>query len=333
MKDPFLKRVVKKVKGNKLVSFLFFLLVSCSLWLSLTLNRVYETNISVCVHIVDVPDDVRLVNGNDVEVVARVKGVGTELVGYIFDDRVDVVVSYADFVRNGGDLFTPTGIIQNQVAGTLDASVKLCGFSKDTLRAEVQSASQKVPVVKDIRNLVTSGCCELVSHVYSHDSVTVTAYVDVLPSIKSVYTEPLICDGLTCDSVFELKVLPGDYISVCPQIVRVDADVSCYVEKEMAVLVEYVRFPSDVHLNLLPSEVVVKFKVLESNSEKVNATDFSVRLMYEDYLSHVKGVGKGLFRDAFKVNCTSSFVGEYILQTPKLSDFSCAFNFTKNPLW
>ena len=61
------------------------------------MNRVYETNISVCVHIVNIPDGIRLVNGGEIEVLAHVKGDGTDLVGYIFDDRVDVEVDYADF--------------------------------------------------------------------------------------------------------------------------------------------------------------------------------------------------------------------------------------------
>lgn len=330
MDTLFVKKIFKKVKGNQIFSFLFFLLVSCSLWFSLTLNRVYETNISVCVHIVGIPDNVRLVNGDEIEVGACVKGYGTDLFGYIFDDRVDVAVAYADFVRKGGDLAIPVDVIKGQVSGTLNTSVSLCGFSKDTLRATVQSASMLVPVVKDIKRLATSQGYELVSHKYSHDSVMVTAYVDVLPSIKAVRIEPLVCNDLTCDSVFELDIMPGSYISVSPKTVNVYADVSQYIEKEVAVYVEYAEFPSDFLFNMLPPDAVVRFKVLEINAEKVNATDFSVKLLYRDCLDSVESSGgDATFMDKFKISCMSPYVGECSLLPLDLSDLSRALNISK----
>ena len=60
--------------------------------------------------------------------------------GYAFDDRVDVAVGYADFVRSGGGLAIPVESIKGSVAGVLKVSVSLCGFSKDSLRAIVRSA-------------------------------------------------------------------------------------------------------------------------------------------------------------------------------------------------
>ena len=321
MDSPFLEKAFKKVKGNKILSFLFFLLVSCSLWLSLTLNRVYEANISVCVHIVGIPDNVKLVDGDEVEVCAFVEGYGTDLIGYVFDDDVEVTVGYADFVRSGGNLAIPVGTIKGQVAAALKTTVSLCGFSVDSLRTAVQSASVKVPVVKDIKRLVTSQGCELVSHKYSHDSVMVTAYVDILPSIKAVNTEPLVCNGLAGDSVFELDIMPGPYVCVSPKTVKVHADVSRYVEKETKVYVEYAEFPSDFRLHLLPSEAIVKYDVLEINSEKVNATDFSVKLRYKDCLDYMEdgSCSVAAIMDRFRVACMSPYVGECSLLPLDLS--------------
>ena len=82
------KKALKKAKGNNLVVFLFFLLVSCSLWFSLTLNRIYETDISVSVRVENVPNGVLLENGGEMPLRMVVRGEGTALFGYFFNDGV-----------------------------------------------------------------------------------------------------------------------------------------------------------------------------------------------------------------------------------------------------
>ena len=330
MKVSFLKEAFKKVKGNKFFSFFFFILVSCSLWLSLTLNRVYETNISVRVYISDIPDAIKLVDGNVIELTARVKGSGTALFGYIFDDRVGVTVDYSDFVRRGGDLSMPVGVIRGQVEGALATSLSLLDFSSDSLNATVQRAAIKVPVVKSGWQIKAASGCKLVSVDCLPDSVVVTAFVDRLPLIDAVEVEPLLCDGLVRDSVYSLKVLPGMYTNVVPNKVNVCVKVSEYVEMTLPVAVAYEGFPNGVLKNLLPERLSVKFKVPEVYSSCVNSSNFSVVLLYEDYLKFFSGSGgSAALRNEFKVECNSPYVENVILLPPESSDFSFEFNFAK----
>ena len=334
MKTLFSKNIFKKVKGNRIFSFLFFLLVSCSLWLSLTLNRIYETNISVCVHIRNIPDGVRLEGGTCIEVPARIEGAGTDMFGYIFDDVVDVTVDYSCFVRDGGSLSMSVNSIRGQVNNALKSSLSLQGFAVDSLRAQVQRVSSKLPVVKDLRQLITPQDYELLSPKYSHDSVEVTAYVDVMPSISAVYTEPLVCNGLVGDSIFELRVLPGDYISVSPEVVKVNVSVSRYLERTLPVLVDYAEFPDESYLGLLPEKVTVKFEVLEINSDKVAPTDFTVRIWYEDFLRCIRsGGGFSALEKEVKVECASPYVRKVSFTLANLWDFSSVLKFSGIALW
>ena len=334
MKASFLKKVFKKVKVSKILRFLFFILVSCSLWFSLTLNRVYETNISVCVHIENIPDGVKLVDGEKMHVMARVKGSGTSLFKYIFDDRVDVAVDYSDFVRRGGELMMPVDQVRRQVMSSMGSSLSLLGFSSDSLNATVQRASVTVPVVKDIRALEIAQDCELVSYKYSPDSVTVTAFVDVLPSITVVRTEPLSCPALSHDSVFELRVQSGDYISISSDAVRVHVAVSRYVNKRLPVPVEYAEFPAGFQFGLLPRKAIVCFEVLEVNSNKVTPTDFAVKLWYEDYLERIaKGGNMSVLDDAFELRSTSPYVRNVSLVFPEYSILSSMLNMANITLW
>lgn len=328
MKTSLLKKVFKKVKGNKIVRFLLFLLVSCSLWLSLTLNRVYETNISVCVHVRNIPAGVKLENGEQYEVNARVKGNGTDLFAYIFSDGLNVDVDYSKFVRNGGNLAMSLKTIREGVVNILNTDLVLQGFSQDSLRATVRKASAMVPVVKTAKDN------HLVFYEYMPDSVLVTSFVDVLPSITAVHTEPLEAVGLTCDTVFELRVLHGKHMTVSPEVVKVHADVAQYVEVELPVLVEYVEFPNNIHMNFLPQKATVRFEALEFDTDKIQPVDFTVRLFYEDYLEYIKeGAVASVFRSKFKVECNSPYVRNVELLPIDFTDFSLVFNFAKMSSW
>ena len=66
-----IKDFFKKLKGNNLFPFLFFLLVSCCLWLLQVLNEDYETDIPFSVSILNVPEGIELVDGNEAEVLVR----------------------------------------------------------------------------------------------------------------------------------------------------------------------------------------------------------------------------------------------------------------------
>ena len=254
------KKALKKAKGNNLVVFLFFLLVSCSLWFSLTLNRIYETDISVSVRVENVPDGVLLEDGGEVPVRMVVRGEGTALFGYFFNDGMSMGVDYATFVRNGGNLAMPVNALRSMVVEALGPSLTLKSFLNDSLVVSLQRATAVVPVRKNRLDLRAAEGYEIVSVEYEPEEVRITAFVDELSAVRDVRTPVLVCNGLEADTVFEMPFLPGRFIDVRPASVQVSVSVSRYVERVVNVPVEYVMFPSDINLGFLPQDVDVVYE-------------------------------------------------------------------------
>lgn len=303
-----LKKVFEKAKGNNLVVFLFFLLVSCSLWFTLTMKRIYETDISVSVRVENVPSAVKLENGGVIPAYVQVRGEGTDLFGYLFNDGIELTADYSEFSRKGGRLAIPSGMIRSRIVENLGAGLSFKSFQTDSLVAMVCRTSSLVPVKKNRLDLTVADGCELVSVEYTPSEVSVTAFVDEISSIKEVMTPALVCEGLDCDTVFELTFLPGRYISVKPEKVQVRVDVSRYVDRTLSVPVEYVKFPSEVDLGFLPQEVDVEFEALDAVADDIKATDFSVQLRFDDYAYSVILGNVGDFEKKFVVSTTSSSV-------------------------
>lgn len=303
-----LKKVFEKAKGNNLVVFLFFLLVSCSLWFTLTMKRIYETDISVSVRVENVPSGVKLENGGVIPAYVQVRGEGSDLFGYLFNDGIELTADYSEFNRNGGRLSLPSGMIRSRIVENLGAGLSFKSFQADSLVALVCRTTAVVPVKKNRLDLKVADGCELVTIEYEPSEVRVTAFVDEISSIKEVMTPALVCEGLERDTVFELTFMPGKYIDVKPEKVQVRVDVSRYVGRTLSVPVEYVKFPSEVNLGFLPQEVEVEFEVLDAVAKDIKAADFSVQLRFDDYAYSVILGNVGDLEKKFIVSTTSPFV-------------------------
>ena len=303
-----LKKVFEKAKGNNLVVFLFFLLVSCSLWFTLTMKRIYETDISVSVRVENVPSGVKLENGGVIPAYVQVRGEGSDLFGYLFNDGIELTADYSEFNRNGGRLSLPSGMIRSRIVENLGAGLSFKSFQADSLVALVCRTTAVVPVKKNRLDLKVADGCELVTVEYEPSEVRVTAFVDEISSIKEVMTPALVCEGLERDTVFELTFMPGKYIDVKPEKVQVRVDVSRYVDRTLSVPVEYVKFPSEVNLGFLPQEVEVEFEVLDAVAKDIKAADFSVQLRFDDYAYSVILGNVGDLEKKFIVSSTSPFV-------------------------
>ena len=274
----------------------------------LTLNRVYETDISVTVLVKNVPADVALENDGRIPAEVVVSGEGTELIGYHFNDALTVTVDYFSFSRNGERLVMPANALRTQIVEQLGSTLSLKSILTDSLVAYVQRESAVVPVKKGNLELKTAPGYELMAVKYEPEEVRVTALIDEVADIKEVATPSLYCDGLAGDTIIELTFLPGKYIDVSPEKVQVHVDVAQYVNRVVSVPVEYVKFPSEINLDFLPRDVDVMYEVLDANEDKVRPSDFSVQLRFEDCSYSVMLRTVQVIEDKFTVSTSSPFV-------------------------
>lgn len=272
------------------------------------MKRIYETDISVSVRVENVPSGVKLENGGVIPAYVQVRGEGSDLFGYLFNDGIELTADYSEFNRNGGRLSLPSGMIRSRIVENLGAGLSFKSFQADSLVALVCRTTAVVPVKKNRLDLKVADGCELVTVEYEPSEVRVTAFVDEISSIKEVMTPALVCEGLERDTVFELTFMPGKYIDVKPEKVQVRVDVSRYVGRTLSVPVEYVKFPSEVNLGFLPQEVEVEFEVLDAVAKDIKAADFSVQLRFDDYAYSVILGNVGDLEKKFIVSTTSPFV-------------------------
>lgn len=279
MKDFF-----NKLRENSLLPFLFFLLVSCCLWLLQVLNEDYETDIPFAVSIRNVPENLELVDGNDAEIFVTLADRGTVLAGYKLRKALHLSVDFSEFSHRGGTLVLPLSTLKKQMAAAMEGTTSIVQYREDTLYVRVKQNRKLLPVRLNGK-IDAAEHYEIASVTFEPVDVMVSAMPDILETMEYVETEYVVKKYLKSDKVYTLNIATDDYMNVEPSVVDMKVSVSPLKTKKVRVPVTQVNFPKPLYAMWLPSEVEISFEVSELNYDMIGPSDFAVHIDYGDILS------------------------------------------------
>lgn len=305
------KDFFKKLRGNNLLTFLFFLLVSCCLWLLQVLNEDYETDIPFSVSILNVPDDIELVDGNEAEVLVRLSDRGTVLSKYKLGKSHSLTVDFADFKYRGGTLSMPISQLKKQIAEVVEGTTSVIQYHDDTLYVNVVQNRKLLPVMLNGK-IDAAEHYEITSVTIEPVDVMVYAMPDKLEKMEFVETDYIVKKYLKNDRTFQVEIATDDFMSVEPSVVNVHVSVSPLKIKKVRVPVTQVNFPKPMFAMWLPNEVELSFEVSEANYDLIGPSDFTVHLDYIDLLSNMGGYAP------LKLISTSPLVKNVILKPSRI---------------
>lgn len=273
------KAFFRKLEENNLLPFLFFLLVSCCLWLLQTLNEKYETDVAFRVNIKRLPADVQ-VDGDDAYFMARIRDYGTALIGYEFGSAIQVDVDYDKLQFSNGRLLLPLSQVKQNVENSISSSTTLVRFLQDTLVLDVKRSMALLPVKID-------GVIDAAEHYAVAEIEIVPSEVNViatdseLDGIVDVRTEYVVKKYLKNSVGFKVPLVSGNLMTVEPSVVDVYVTVHPLVSKKVHVPVRYMGFPIDMQ-GKFPHEVLVSYEVPEPDADDVGADNFVVSVDYDE---------------------------------------------------
>ena len=278
------KDFFKKLRGNNLFTFLFFLLVSCCLWLLQVLNEDYETDIPFSVSILNVPEGIELVNADKAEVLVRLNDRGSVLVKYKLGKSQSLTVDFSEFRHRGGTLSLPVAQLKKQIASVVEPTTSVVQYHDDTLYVDVLQNRKLLPV-KLNGKIDAAEHYEITDIVIDPLDVMVSAMPDKLEKMEFVETDYTVKKYLKGDRTFQVNIAAGDFMTVEPSVVNVRVAVSPLKIKKVSVPVVKVNFPEPMYAAWMPAEVELSFEVSEVDYDIIGPSDFVVQLDYNDIVS------------------------------------------------
>lgn len=274
--------------NKEFLIFLFFLALSGSFWLMMTLNITYDREFKIPTQLIGVPRNA-IITGNlpdSVRVTLRDKGftLATYMYGRNFRPLTFRYATYAREDKNEGVI--PMAEVTRQVQSQIYGSTKLISVKPDKLDFFFSYGESKRVPVRFKGHISTSGSYYLAHTELMPQTVTVYASKDILEKLEYVDIEPLNYKNLQ-DTVHQnVRVAKIRGVKTVPDVVRLSIYPDVLTEEAIEVPIQAVNMPEGMLLRTFPAKATVKFSVGASRFRSVKPDMFTVVADYKELVAH-----------------------------------------------
>lgn len=288
-----LSRFLRKMKvfllSRDTFIFLFFLLISGLFWIIISLNKNYETRISIPLKYVNTPAEIELMAELPTHIVLKIKDKGTSLIGYMGTPFKPLIVDFNEYASysNNEEWSIPTAsTFDKEIKEILYPSTQVIDIFPASILVEKILINQKRVPVKAITQI------EYARQYYPADSiqvipneVTLYGYQDIIDSIQCVYTEPIVASSLKDTLIVDAKLNLPVHCKSNPKSVKATIPVEFYTEGKQMVPITVIGVPENLRVRTFPSEVEITYMAGFSRFKSIIPADFTVTLHYNELIS------------------------------------------------
>lgn len=274
----------KKISGKKILTFLFFLLLSCIFWMMQIYRHKYEATLIIPVKYIDIPDSIVFENELPLEIKARIKDDGGTLFEYLLTRTSDtLVVDVRDIIKS-----TPDKIIQGRnfeqlIMSKLSPTSELISYTPTRMSFIFALLHfKKLPVIYNGNISFASGHMLVGDLSLSPDSVLVYGSKMVLDTLFYAYTVSDTIENVSTNHKVKVVMNPITGIKYVPNFVELTIPVDKFLEKEIDVPITCINLPSDLSIKFFPSTVKIPILVGLKRNDEITSESFSITIDYND---------------------------------------------------
>lgn len=269
--------------NKEFLIFLFFLMLSGSFWLAMTLNETYEREVEIPVRLVDVPRNVVLTSDADDTLSVVVRDKGYSLLAYLYGDRLRRVdIAYKSYAKKNGTGVVTAAELQKMIYKMLFSSSHIVGIKPNKFEFFYNYGQKKIVPVKIYGKVLAAQSHYLEGIELSPRQVEVYGSEEVLDTIGFAYTERADFTNLTDTLIRTVQLNKIKGVKFVPDKVRVSVFSDVLTEESIDIPVTAVNMPEGKVLRTFPSRVKVTFTVGAKMFRKIRAEKFKVTADYNE---------------------------------------------------
>lgn len=274
----------KNISWKKILTFLFFLLLSCVFWMMQIYRQKYEATLTIPVKYIDIPDSIVFENELPSVISARIRDDGGTLFKYFLTRRNDsMVVDVRDVVKS-----TPDKIIQGRnfeqlIRNKLFATSELISYTP-TRMSYIYALlhDKKLPVIYNGNVNLAGGHMLIGDLSIFPDSVIVYGSKMALDTLFYAYTVSDTINNVSSEQKIKVAMKPMQGIKYVPDEVVLTIPADKFVEKEVEVPVTCINLPNNLSIKFFPSSVKIPYLVGSKKEDDITKENFSITIDYND---------------------------------------------------
>lgn len=260
---------------QKIIVFLFAMLLSLSLWVIVNMGRDYNITMTIPIEIMNIPEDIALSSEIPENATVSISGEGWSLFNLYMNPPL-ISLSVEDQQVN---MFEQ---VRQQVGSISDVTV----MQADPMFLEIeteQRVTRKVPVRSKVTLSTRDQYGVLGTPGFSPDSVTISGPASRVNAVENWST--LESDVENVDTDLELTIEleePEAGITIEPEQVVFEARVAEFTEAQVRIPVRSRNLPSGVAITFSPSSLLVRYNVpIQQYNDVQNIRPFIAYVDYE----------------------------------------------------
>ncbi len=270
--------------NKEFLIFLFFLGLSGTFWLIMTMNESYEVELPVELKLTHVPQNIVITTELEDTVHVTVRDKGYALLPYLWSKQEKSISvdfkTYAN-IKTGKGVFPLTDLYR-QLYTKIFSSTKILSAKPDRLEFYFnQGQSKRVPVriigqIKPANNYY-------VSHMrVTPQTAVVYANRELLDSIHYVQTLPIKLTNFSDSLTEEVSLYRTSGIKIVPSKIQLTLYTDIQTEESLEIPITAINMPAGKLLRTFPSKARVHFVVGAKMFRQIRADQFRVVVDYND---------------------------------------------------
>lgn len=269
--------------NREFLIFLFFLILSGTFWLLMSLNETYEKELEIHVRLVDIPKNVILTSDTTTSINVTVRDKGYSLLTYLYGNKIQTIkIKFKNYARQTGGGVVQSAELQKLIYQQLFNSSRITSVKPDKFEFFYNYGLKKRVPVRLFGKIVPGQSYYLAKLLFAPDSVDIYASREVLDSIKYVKTKRLQISNLTDTMIRKVALQRMRGVKYVPEDVKISIYPDILTEEKFEVPIIAINMPEGKVLRTFPSRVTVTFTVGASMFRSIHPEKFRVVADYNE---------------------------------------------------
>lgn len=301
-----LKHYILKLKSflfsKDVLSFLLFLVLASAFWFVNALDKERETEISIPIRFVGLPQNITVANTPPSEITVMVKDQGLQLFSYSRGNITPLTLDLSRTFYEKGEIIITPDQIRGKLSRFLLPSTEILEIKPDSLLIQYEKLSVKTLPIEFLSKIELAHQYVLSDDIHlSPASITVFGPKGILDKLKTIKTEPVELRNLSDSTVLNCKLQPIKSVKFAANETKVSIFVEMFTEKKMQLPVTIINCPANLVIRTFPAFANVTFNIGMSHFKSVKSSDIAVIF---DYNEMVKGNAK----QKLKINNSTTYI-------------------------
>lgn len=279
----YLQKLKSFFYSKDILSFLLFFALSSGFWFINVLGKERETNISIPIRYVGLPQNIIISNNPPTKIIVSVKDQGLQLLNYSKFRIKPLVIDISRIFYQKGEILFTSDQLRERLSRYLVTTTSILEIHPDSIRIQYEKLSTVTLPIKLVSKIELAHQYIISEQIRLEPStVTIHGPKKILDSLKTIPTELVVLKNISDTNNIICKLKPIKSVRYSSKEIKVSIFVEQFTEKKVQIPIVAINCPKHLSIRTFPTMVEATYIVGLSHFNSFNPDYIQVFMDYNE---------------------------------------------------